>query len=273
MTANCAFLADTHCHLNAPEYDSDRDQVLANAISAGIQWLIVPGIDLDGSRSAVKLAEKHPDIYAAVGIHPHAASSWNHAAEIELRKLAQSPRVVAIGEIGLDFYRNLSPHEIQIEAFQAQLAIAADLGLPVIVHNRESINTVIRNLLDFSASLSPELQSRAGVLHAFSADLDSALKAIEAGFYIGIAGPITFRNAELRREITRQLPLERLLTETDAPYLSPHPHRGKRNEPARVRLIAEALAKEFNIDYCIIANITRQNASILFGIDDETNNS
>ncbi len=265
-------LADTHCHLMLSDFDDDRMQVLERARSAGVNRMLVPGLDLATSRRAVELAEQFKEIYAAVGVHPHYASNWDHSTEIELRLLIDSPKVVAVGEIGLDYYRNISPPETQKRAFHAQLNLACACELPVVIHNREAVTDVMDHLLDWSTALPPRLVGRAGVLHANSTDLETAGKAISAGFYIGIAGPVTYRNAGSIRQIIAQLPLERQLIETDAPYLTPNPHRGKRNEPAYVKFVAKEIAKLMDISQSKTTEVTSRNAANLFGWTYENNN-
>ncbi len=261
-----AELADTHCHLMLEAFAGDLEAVLVRAREAGVRRILVPGIDLQSSRQAVQLAERHPELYAAVGLHPHDAHHWEAKTASQLRSLAQHPKVVAIGEIGLDYYRDLSPRPQQRSAFAAQLKLAAELGLPVVVHNRQAMEDLLPTLFEWARSLSAAgAQSPPGVLHAFSGDQEQALQAIEAGFLLGIAGPLTFRNAHLRRTITSGLPQDHLVLETDAPYLAPHPHRGRRNEPAYVRLIADSLAKVMETSLASIAKVTSQNASRIFG--------
>jgi len=273
MNACSAFLADTHCHLMLSDFDQDLPQVLARAWEAGVNRLLVPGLDLATSRSAVELAEQHPQVFAAIGVHPHYADTWNNVIETELRMLAHSPKVVAIGEIGLDYYRNLSPPETQRTVFKAQLDLAAELERPVVIHNRQSIDDVMTHLLTWSMDLPQGLVGKAGVLHANSADLETANKAIAAGFYIGVAGPVTYRNAETLRQITIQLPIERQILETDAPFLTPHPNRGQRNEPAYVRLVAERFATLHSISLADATAKTSQNATNLFNWNHENENN
>jgi TatD DNase family protein len=255
------------------DFDQDLPQVLARAWEAGVNRLLVPGLDLATSRSAVELAEQHPQVFAAIGVHPHYADTWNNVIETELRMLAHSPKVVAIGEIGLDYYRNLSPPETQRTVFKAQLDLAAELERPVVIHNRQSIDDVMTHLLTWSMDLPQGLVGKAGVLHANSADLETANKAIAAGFYIGVAGPVTYRNAETLRQITIQLPIERQILETDAPFLTPHPNRGQRNEPAYVRLVAERFATLHSISLADATAKTSQNATNLFNWNHENENS
>ena len=231
-------LIDSHCHLDFPQFDADRDEVLARAVEAGVTALINPGADLESSRRAVALAEQYENVYAAVGVHPHDASTLDDPALAELRQLAAHPKVVAIGEIGLDYYRDLSPRPQQRAAFDAQLALAADLNLPVIVHQREAAMDVLAALRAWASAGHPGC-----VLHAFSGDEAVAGEAVALGFFVGLGGPLTFTNARRLAEIVPRLPLDRLLVETDAPYLAPHPYRGRRNEPAYVVLVAQRLAE------------------------------
>ena len=258
-------VADTHCHLDLSAFDADLTEVLDRAKAEGVKYILVPGIDLASSQKAVSIAEHYPDVYAAVGVHPHRSASWNASVASELRSLTESSSVCAIGEIGLDYYRNLAPPDVQREAFQDQLALAADLGLPVVVHSRQALEEVLDDLLAWSADLPPGLTQRAGVLHAYSGDLQAASRASAQGFYFGVAGPVTYRNADERRRVTSQLPRERILLETDAPYLTPHPFRRKRNEPAFVRLVAKEVSRLFGMKESILAGITSRNAANLFG--------
>jgi TatD DNase family protein len=268
-------LVDTHAHLDDRAFAADREAVIARAVAAGVSRILTVGVDLPSSRAAVALADKHPAVYAAVGLHPHDARKWNEATARELRALAQHPRVVAIGETGLDFYRNLSPREAQIAAFRAQLALAGEMDLPVIIHDREAHGEVMAILRECaervrsprSAVHSPEaavLPPDRGVLHAFSGDLTMAEEISRLGFFIALGGPLTFANARRPVEIARQLPLERLLLETDCPYLTPEPFRGRRNEPAYVRYVAERLAQIRAQPVEIVAKATTQNALTLF---------
>lgn len=253
-------LIDTHCHLVAQEFDADRDEVLERARGEGVESFVVPGVDLHSSRSAVQLAEEHPDVLAAVGIHPHSASDWSSSARTEIRELARSARVVAIGEIGLDYFRLRAPAEEQEAAFRDQLDLAAELGLPVIIHHRQSLPRVLELVEQWSA----KADGRRGVLHAYSGDSASASRVIAAGFYLGVAGPITFPNAKDRRTVTANLPLDRLLLETDAPYLAPQPHRGRRNEPSYLPEIADELARVLETTPDQVRAETTVNARTLF---------
>jgi len=258
-------LTDTHCHLTLPEFDSDRQAAIGRASAGGISRIVVPGIDLPTSQAAVALAEGDQGLRAAVGIHPHHASEWNPQTARQLAQLAASPAVCAIGEIGLDYYRGYSAREDQLSAFLGQLELAAELGLPVLVHNREATQDLLQHLIEWSARLPGELGERAGVLHAFSADTDSARRAMTAGFFLGVGGPITYRNANTRREITAELPVDRLVIETDSPYMTPHPHRGQRNEPALLALVAQSLSDVLGMQLQDLATATSANAARLFG--------
>ncbi len=261
-------LVDTHAHLDSSRYDKDRAAVISRAQEAGVTQMITIGGSLEASRRALALAQEYPFLYAAVGIHPHNAVDLNGAALAELRELAQQPKVVAVGEIGLDFYRDLSPRDVQRRAFQAQLAWAAKMSKPVVIHDRDAHQKVLEILTDWAAgqARSP-LAGRLGVLHTFSGDLPMAERAIELGFYLSISGPVTYQNARDLPEVVRSVPLERLMVETDCPWLAPHPHRGKRNEPAYVRLVAEQIAALRGIELAKVAQATTANARRLFGLD------
>jgi TatD DNase family protein len=241
------------------------DAVLARARQAGVERILVPGVDLPTSERAVELAETRPELYAAVGVHPHYASSYGPETRLRLRQLAKSPRVVAIGEIGLDYYRDRSPRHLQRRAFAEQLELAAELGLPAVIHNREAGDDLLKQALPWAAA-----RDNPGVLHAFSSDEATATAAAQAGFFLGVAGPITFPHAEERRLITGGLPRDRVVLETDAPYLSPHPRRGQRNEPAQVALIAEALSGIWQRPADDTRRITWDNAAALFHWNDGT---
>ena len=261
-------LIDTHAHLDMPQFEADRAAVVERAQAAGVEVIINAGADLESSRRAVALTEQYPGVYAGVGVHPHDAKTLDGDALAALRELARQPKVVAVGEIGLDFYRNLSPQDVQRRAFQAQLAWAARLGKPVIVHDREAHAEVLKALTSWVAGLAGSpLAGRVGVLHSFSGDLLMAKRAIDLGFYISISGPVTYQNARRLAEIIQALPLDRLLIETDCPYLTPHPHRGKRNEPAYVRLVAEKVAEIKGLTLDEVATATTANARRLFELE------
>lgn len=264
-------LIDTHCHLDFTQFDSERDEVLSRCRKAGVDIVINPGFDLPSSRRAVALAERYPQVYAAVGVHPHQAKTITDGVMAELRDLAAHPRVVAIGEIGLDFYRDLSPRDVQRDVFRRQLALARDLDLPVIVHSRAAEAEIVsllereRRPADGPASDSVSDWPK-GVLHAFSGDLEVATSVVAMGMYVGVAGPVTFGNAHALHEMVRTVPLHAMLLETDAPYLTPHPHRGERNEPAYVALVAAAIAELRSIAETKVREKTTHSAQQLFGL-------
>lgn len=257
-------LIDTHCHLNFNSYDEDRDAVLARAAKAGVTRVIIPATDLDTSREAITLAALYDGVFAAVGVHPNSTAAFVASDLESVEELSRAPKVVAVGEIGLDYYRDKSPKEIQRGAFEAQLALASRLELPVIIHNREASDDVMTILETWARELPPTLRDRPGVLHSFSAPQSIAERALAASFYLGFTGPITFKNADDLRRIAAMTPLDRLLIETDGPFLTPTPHRGERNEPAYVRFIAERLASLKQVSLEELARVTTENAIHLF---------
>jgi TatD DNase family protein len=257
---------DTHCHLNFDGFDADRAEAVARAAALGVTRIITPAIDLTTCQQVLDLALAYPGIYAAVGVHPNSTVSWSpeHVAAVET--YSRAPKVVAIGEIGLDYHWDTSPHAAQWHAFEQQLALAATLGLPVIVHNRKADADIIRILETWTSGLHGHLRDRPGVLHSFSGDEATAERALSAGFYLGFTGPLTYRNADSTRRIAASVPLERLLVETDAPFLTPIPHRGKRNEPAYIPLIVERLAALRGLTPGEMGSITTRNAETLFAL-------
>jgi TatD DNase family protein len=254
---------DSHCHIDGPEYDADRDEVIARAHDAGVTTMLNVGTGDPHSGAferAVALAEKHETIYAAIGVHPHDAKLFNDRAEKRLSDLvAQSRRVIAWGEIGLDYHYDHSPREVQRQVFRQQLRIARALALPVIIHSREADDDTIEILRDELAGY-----DRAGVMHCFGGSLTLAQAAIELGFYVSFAGNLTFKKADDLRAIARQLPLEQLMVETDCPFLTPVPFRGKRNEPARVVETARQLADLHQKEWEEMGKITSANFRRLF---------
>ncbi|OPY93362.1 MAG: putative deoxyribonuclease YcfH [Syntrophaceae bacterium PtaU1.Bin231] len=252
-------LFDSHCHLEMGEFDADREAVLERAFAAGVRRIVTVGTTLEDAGRAVAIAERHPGVYAAVGVHPHEVRAIGAGTYDALKKLAASPKVVAYGEIGLDFFRNRSPREVQLARFREQLEIAADLDLPVIIHDREAHAETL-------AILSGRPGRRGGVFHCFSGDRKMAERCMELGFHLSIPGAVTFPKAESLRDVVRDLPLSRLLVETDAPYLSPVPNRGKRNEPAFVVHTAAKVAEIRGIPPAEVAEATTRNAMDVFGI-------
>jgi TatD DNase family protein len=257
-------MIDTHCHLNFDSYDADRDQVVQRALEASVTHIINPGIDLPTSRAGIALSRRYDGVYAAVGLHPNSSTAFTQAEIADYRALATEPKVIAIGEIGLDYYRDRSPKAQQFVAFEAQLALAAELELPVIIHNREASEDVLSVLETWATTLPDALKDRPGVLHSVSAPLAIAERALAIGFYLGFTGPITYKNADETRRIARLTPLDRLLVETDGPFLTPVPNRGKRNEPAYIPYMVDTLAGLKQMPTAEMGGITTENAVRLF---------
>jgi TatD DNase family protein len=260
MSQNLPPLIDTHAHLDSGQFAADREAVIARADENGISHILTIGCDLVSSTASVEIAAAHPTVYAAVGIHPHDAGEADTAGLAELRRLANEPKVVAIGEIGLDFYRDRSPREVQRQSFRQQIRLAREVGLPVIVHDREAHDEVLQILRGERAS------EVGGVLHCFSGDIAMARDCLELGFYISFPGTITYPKNEAAREVVRAMPIDQMLVETDCPYLAPQACRGRRNEPAFVRHTAEAIAQIKGLTIEDVARITTLNAFNLFGI-------
>ncbi len=255
-------LVDTHAHVDARQFDADREAVIQAALAAGVGMLVDAGCDLPSSRKAVELAAAHPgQVFAAVGIHPHDASTCSGEALAELRHLAGQPGVVAIGETGLDYYRMLSPRTQQLHSLECQLHLARELNLPVILHSRESHDDLMAMLREYGRGLR-------GVFHCFSGARKQAEECLAfAGFYLSFAGPLTYRANTALADVATWAPLDRVLVETDCPYLTPHPFRGRRNEPKYVALTAAKLAELRGMSAGEIATMTTANARALFGLD------
>ena len=250
---------DTHAHLHDPRFKRDRDQVIRRAFAAGGEAILNVGTDLKSSRASVALSEQYDRIYAAVGCHPHDADTLSPDVLSQMAELARRNKVVAIGETGLDFYRDYAPREAQRQAFRDQIRLARTLNLPLIVHSRAADEETMATLREERAA------EVGGVLHCFPGELELAREAIRMNFYIGLGGTTTFGKT-LSLEVARALPLERMLLETDCPYLAPVPHRGKRNEPAFVRFVAERIARERALPLDTLAAATSANARTLFGL-------
>ena len=257
-------LIDTHTHLDDGRYNEDREAMIDRAREAGVDAFVTIGCDLASSRAAVTLAEHHAFVYASVGVHPHEVKHIQDTWYDEFRRLAKNRKVVAYGEIGLDYHYNHSSPKEQRERFREQIQLARELRLPVIIHTREAQEDTIAILKEEQAS------QVGGVFHCFSGDAGLAKGALELGFYLSFSGILTFQNATVLREIAKTVPLDRLLIETDCPYLTPVPHRGKRNEPAFVALVAEQLAAlrsgEPEMSVAMIGRLTTENAKRLFKI-------
>src|SRR5438067_5943660 len=266
---------DSHCHIDGPEFDADREDVIARAVDAAVTTMLNVGTGDPHSGAferAVELSEKHREVYCAVGVHPHDAKLFDDAAEQRLVDLAKGgSRVIAWGEIGLDYHYDHSPREVQREVFRQQLRIARSLNLPVIIHSRaandDTIQILGEELIGTGVPSVDPATPDAGVSHCFRGSLEMARQAIELGFYISFAGTLTFKKADDLREIARQLPLERLLVETDRPYLTPVPFRGKRNEPARVVETSKCLADLHGKELDEAGRITTANVERLFNVN------
>ncbi|WP_444685773.1 TatD family hydrolase [Alkalicoccus luteus] len=251
-------LIDTHVHLNADQFADDVDDVIRRAQEAGINKMVVVGFDTKTINLAMELIETYPFLYAAVGWHPVDAVDFDDDKLAWLEELTRHPKVVAVGETGLDYHWDKSPHDVQKEAFRKQIALAKKVKLPLIIHDREAHE-------DITAILREEEAAEAGgIMHCFQGDEEMAKACLDMNFYISFGGPVTFKNAKLPKEVAKIVPDDRLLIETDAPYLAPHPYRGKRNEPAYVRLVAEQLAELRGITYEELAAQTTKNAETLF---------
>ena len=251
---------DTHCHLDFDWFDDDRPEMIARMVSAGVTRAIVPAISPENWQTVLKLADEYEPLFVAVGVHPNSSANWQDSWLKELRALAEHPKVVAIGEIGLDYYWDKAPKPIQQRAFMAQMELADELGLPAIIHNRESDDDMIVLLAECRQAESEAL----GVLHSFSGDWQMAKKALDLGFYLGFTGPITYKNGEMMRNVAGKMPADYMLLETDAPFLPPQPYRGKRNEPAYMPIIADRLSAVCNRTVAKIAEQTTQNSLDLF---------
>ena len=288
-------LTDTHCHLDYSKFDADREAVIQRAHEAGIQRILIPALDHASSLAAIELAEAHPGIFAAIGFHPTDLDKWSESSLEDLRVLllphpppslpnipgsfaGKASKIVAIGEIGLDYYWVKEPEQqaFQRNAFSQQLKLAQDVNKPVVIHMREAEDAwfgqasidLLKMLSEWHSELRAQqhpLAEKPGVLHSFNGNLQTASKALELNFYIGVTGPVTYKNADEKRSIVRQLPLDRLLIETDAPFLTPVPQRGKRNEPAFVSYIADKIAEIHNTTREHVARVTSENANRLFG--------
>ncbi|MZP29264.1 YchF/TatD family DNA exonuclease [Heliobacterium undosum] len=252
-------LFDTHAHMDDKSFRDDREAVLKQAQAAGVERIVNVGYDIPSSERSVRLADDYPFIYAAVGIHPHDAASVDDDTYKTLEQMAAHPKVVAIGEIGLDYYRDLSPRDRQREVFVDQLALARRLDKPVIIHDRDAHG-------DIMEILSKEGRGLSGVLHCFSGSGEMAQFCLDLGFYISLAGPVTYTNARGLLDIAKQVPKDRLLVETDAPYLSPHPLRGTRNHSGNVALVAQKVAELRGEDPEELAEQMLRNGCALFRI-------
>ena len=253
-------LFDTHVHLNARNFAEDREETIARAREAGVEYMTVVGFDRETIPLAIEIAEQDARIYAAVGWHPVDAIDMTDDDLAWIEELAAHPKVVAIGEMGLDYHWDKSPHDIQKDVFRRQIRLAKKVNLPIIIHNRDATEDVIAILEEEQAG------EVGGIMHCYSDSAEYVQRCLDMNFYISLGGPVTFKNASDPKEVAAAVPLDRLLVETDAPYLAPHPNRGKRNEPAYVRLVAEKIAELRGLELSELAEATTENAFRLFRI-------
>ena len=247
-------LIDSHAHLEMPEFSKDLESVIQRAKASGVEYIFTVGTEKKDWKRALEIADSHPRIYAILGVHPHNAKEIDDQTYPTLRDLCRNAKVKAYGEIGLDFFRNLSPRDLQLKRFREQIGLAKELRLPVVIHDREAHQDTLEILK------SERAEECGGIIHCFSGDYEMAKACMDMGFFISIPGSITFKNAEGFRETISRIPLESLLVETDAPFLPPLPFRGKRNEPSYVRYTAQSLAEVKKISFEKVAEVTTENA-------------
>jgi TatD DNase family protein len=255
-------LIDSHAHIQGAEFAADFQAVIDRAHAAGVEQIVVVGGagELSSNEAAVAVAHSFPGLFATVGMHPHDAKDLSEEDLKRLKELAADSKVVAVGETGLDFYYDHSPRDLQMKIFARFIHMARETNLPIVVHDRDAHSEIAEVLRSEGG------EDLRGVIHCFTGDYEAAKTFLDLGFYLSFSGIITFKNAESLREVARKLPLERMLVETDSPYLAPVPHRGKRNEPAFVRLVAEAIAQVKGVGVDEVAEVTSLNARLLFGI-------
>lgn len=251
-------LIDTHVHLNADQYDEDLQEVIDRALEEGIDRMFVVGFDTNTIERTMKLIDQYDFIYGIIGWHPVDAIDCTEERLQWIEELSKHPKIIGIGEMGLDYHWDKSPKDIQKEVFRKQIALAKRVQLPIIIHNREATQDCVDILKEENAS------EVGGIMHSFSGSNEIADEILKMNLYISLGGPVTFKNAKQPKEVAQHIPLDRLLVETDAPYLSPHPYRGKRNEPARVKLVAEQIAELRGISYEEVCKATTENAERLF---------
>lgn len=252
---------DTHVHLNADQYEEDLQEVINRALEANVTKMVVVGFDRNTIEKAMQLAADYPFIYAVIGWHPVDAIDCTEEDLQWIEELSANEKVVGIGETGLDYYWDKSPKDVQQALFRKQIRLAQKVKLPIIIHNREATEDVVRILHEEEAHLT------GGIMHCYGGSVETAKQCIDMNFMISLGGPVTFKNAKKPKDVATEIPLEHLLIETDAPYLAPHPHRGKRNEPALVTLVAEEIARLKGISVEEVAAATTQNAKKFFGIN------
>jgi TatD DNase family protein len=253
-------LIDSHSHIEMKAFDRDRDQVIARAKDVGVDYIIAVGISLEDCKRVVSVTKKYKKVYGVIGIHPHHAKDIDNRTYDSLRQMVNNDKIVAYGEIGLDFFRNLSPRDVQIKRFGEQLELASELGLPVVIHDREAHAQTMNILEQWEGD-------KRGIIHCFSGDYGMARKCLDMGFYISIPGTITFRNSGQLRDVVKKVPMDRLLVETDAPFLTPQSKRGERNEPAYVIYTALRIAEIKGVPVEEVERITYKNTLNVFGIN------
>lgn len=254
-------LIDTHAHLNALQYEEDVEEVINRARLEGVKTMVVVGFDRPTIKRAIELADQYEFIYATIGWHPVDAIDMTDEDLKWIEELTAHPKVVAIGEMGLDYYWDKSPKDVQKEVFRKQIALAKKVKLPIVIHNRDATADIVEILKEENAA------EVGGIMHCFTGSFEVAKQCMDMNFYISFGGPVTFKNAKQPKEVAKQIPLDRLLIETDCPYLTPHPFRGKRNEPAYVKYIAEQLAELKEVSFEEIAQKTSDNAMKVFDIN------
>ncbi|MYL51603.1 YchF/TatD family DNA exonuclease [Halobacillus litoralis] len=253
-------LFDTHVHLNADQFEEDLEETIERAQESGVQYMTVVGFDRKTIPKAMEIAERYENIYAAVGWHPVDAIDMTDEDLQWIEELSQHPKVVAIGEMGLDYHWDKSPKDVQKEVFRKQIRLAKKVKMPIIIHNREATDDIVEILKEENAS------EVGGIMHCYSGPVETAQECIDMNFMISLGGPVTFKNAKLPKEVAKAVDLKHLLVETDCPFLAPHPNRGKRNEPAYVKLVAEQIAELKGISYEEVSETTTSNALEFFGI-------
>ncbi|TMN22315.1 TatD family hydrolase [Lentibacillus cibarius] len=256
-------LVDTHVHLNVEQFAEDRDETIQRAFSAGVEYMVVVGFDRETIPLALELAEQYETIYAAVGWHPVDAIDMRDEDLDWIEELTQHPKVVAIGEMGLDYHWDKSPKDVQKEVFRKQIALAKKVNMPIVIHNREATEDIIDVLHEENA------KDVGGIMHCYNDDAKYVPTFLDMNFYISLGGPVTFKNATLPKDVAVEVPLNRLLVETDAPFLAPHPNRGKRNEPAYVKLVAEKIAELRGMSFDELSSMTTENAFTFFRFGDK----
>ena len=253
-------LIDTHAHLDFEDFSANFDEILKNAESVGVEKIIIPGVTIKGLDQVINLIEKYPNLYGAVALHPSEAKDWTDNSYNELKEYATHPKIVAIGETGLDYYWDKTFIDLQKHVFKEHIRLAENLNLPLIIHNRDAHAATLEILKE-------TITKKTGVvLHCFSGSADFAMECVKEGFYIALGGPVTFKNAKKPKEVAQVIPIEKLVLETDSPFLAPHPYRGKTNDPSKIKLIAEEIAHIKEMPLEEVARITSNNAEMLFKI-------